>query len=62
MSSDLLDLLLEEERGGVHLPGNALCFSSRVVGEKTEFTASGTSVQPGGGSFFAAAQADTGCG
>ncbi len=55
MSSGLLD----SARGGVHLPGNALGFNSRVVGEKTFSTASETSVQPGGGTFFAAAQADT---
>jgi hypothetical protein len=49
----------DSERGGVHLPGNALGLSSRVVGEKTELTSSVSFVQPGGGSFFAAAHADT---
>ena len=49
----------DSERGGVHLPGNALGLSSRVVGEKTELTSSVSFVQPGGGSFLAAAHADT---
>ena len=48
----------ESERGGVHFPGNALGFSSRVVGEKM-LTSSASGVHPGGGSFFAAAQAVT---
>jgi hypothetical protein len=50
----------EPERGGVHLPGDALGLSSRDVGEKTELTSSASFVQPSGGSFFAAAQAVTG--
>lgn len=33
---------------------------SRLVGVKTESTASEGAVQPGGGSFLAAAQAETG--
>ena len=51
--------LLESVRGGVQRPGNALGFSSRVVGEKTVFTSSESGVHPGGGSFFSAAHADT---
>ena len=54
-----MSTLLELERGGVHLPGNALCLSSRLVGEKTVLTFSESFVQPGGGSRFSAAQADT---
>ena len=46
-------------RGDFHAPGNAPGLSWRVVGEKTEVTSSSSFVQPGGGSFFAAAQADT---
>ena len=49
----------ESDSGGIHLPGNALGLSSRFEGEKTEFTSSDSLVQPGGGSFFAAAQAVT---
>ena len=44
---------------GVQLPGNAPGLSSLVVGEKTLLTSSARGVHPGGGSFFAAAHADT---
>ena len=49
----------EEEREGVHEPGNALDFNSRVVGEKTVVTSSVRGVQFGGGRRLAAAQAET---
>lgn len=41
------------------MEGSALGLSSLVEGEKTELTSSESLVQPGGGSFFAEAQAVT---
>lgn len=52
--------LSEPERGGVHLPGNALGLSSLVVGEKIVLSCSASFVHPGGGNAFAAAHAVTG--
>lgn len=49
----------ELEEAGVQAPGNAPGLSSLVVGEKTLLTSSSRRVQPGGGSCFFAAQADT---
>jgi len=51
--------LTELDAAAVQAPGNAPGFSSLVVGEKMLLTSSSSLVQPGGGSCFFAAQADT---
>jgi hypothetical protein len=51
--------LRELDRSGFQSPGNAPRFISRFVGEKTSLTDSFVDVQLGGGSCFAATQADT---